>query len=128
MAKKHQKQFSLYDELKPILDEYSQEVWKLKEQALDKAADYMVEKLEDASPVKTGELKKNWLRTDKYSNVRYIGNSTSAGKNDYGYDIPLTNILEFSVKGHPFIRKTFEANKDEIVKIIKETIENGRSE
>lgn len=125
---KHQKQFSLYSELKPILDEYSQELWDLKEQALDKAADYMVEKLEDASPVRTGELKKNWLRTDKYSSVRYIGNSTTASQNEYGYGIPLTNILEFSSKGHPFIRKTFESNKDEIIKIVKETIENGKSE
>lgn len=125
---KHQKQFNLYEELKPILEEYSQEVWELKEQALDKASDYMVEKLEDASPVKTGELKKNWVRTDKYKNARYIGNTTAAGKNEYGYDIPLTNILEFSSKGNPFIRKTFEANKEAIIKIVKETIENGRTE
>ena len=127
MAKSHQKQFNLAEELKPILDEYSSDLRVLKEKALDSAADYLVDELEKASPVKTGDLKHSWMRTDKYQSVRYIGNTASAGKNEYGKDIPLTNILEYSVKGHPFIRATFEANKEAIIKIIKETIENGDS-
>lgn len=127
VAKKHQKQFNFAEELKPILDQYSNEVKDLKEKGLDSAADYFIEKLEQASPVRTGELRHSWVRTYKYKGVRYIGSTASAGKNEYGYDIPLSNILEYSVKGHPFIRATFEANKENIIKIIKETIENGKS-
>lgn len=127
---KHQKQFSLYEQLKPVLDEYSEEVRDLKEKALDKASDFLVEKLSEASPVSpkhNKKLKERWLRTDKYKSVRYIGNSAVASKNEYGYDIPLTNILEFSKKGNPFIRRTFEENKEKIINIIKETIEDGNS-
>lgn len=120
-------QLNLYDELKSILDEYSNDLFEAKERGLDKASDYLVEKLEEASPVRTGELKENWLRTDKYKGVRYVGNSSVGSNNKYGYGIPLTNLLEFSSKGKPFIRRTFEENKDTIIEIIKGEIENGNS-
>ena len=120
-------QLNLAEELKEILNQYSNEVFEAKERGLDKAADYFVQRLEDASPVRTGELKKNWLRTDKYKGVRYVGNSTIGSKNKYGYGIPLTNLLEFGSKGKPFIRRTFEENKDKLIEIIKGEIENGNS-
>lgn len=120
-------QLNLAEELKEILNQYSNEVFEAKERGLDKAADYFVQRLEEASPVRTGELKKNWLRTDKYKGVRYVGNSTIGSKNKYGYGIPLTNLLEFGSKGKPFIRKTFEENKDKLIEIIKGEIENGNS-
>lgn len=120
-------QLNLAEELKEILNQYSNEVFEAKERGLDKAADYFVQRLEDASPVRTGELKKNWLRTDKYKGVRYVGNSTIGSKNKHGYGIPLTNLLEFGSKGKPFIRKTFEENKDKLIEIIKGEIENGNS-
>lgn len=123
--KKHQKQFNLYEQLAPIMEQYSNQVTTVKELALDKASDYFVEELKKASPVKTGELKDSWTRTKKYKGVRYVGNTAVASKNKYGYDIPLTNIIEYSSKGNPFIRKTFEENKEKIINIIKETIENG---
>jgi HK97 gp10 family phage protein len=111
-------QLNLAEELKSVLDEFSNELLQQKEIALDKASDYFVEKLIQASPIKTGELKKSWKRTDKYKNVRYVGNTAVGGKNKYGGDIPLTNLLEFSSKGKPFIRATFEQNKDKIINII----------
>lgn len=117
-------QLNLYDELKDILDEYSEELYANKEEALDAAADFLVDQLEQASPVRTGELKKSWLRTDKYTGVRYVGNSATGSKNEQGYGIPLTNLLEFGKKGHPFIRKTFEQNKERIIDIIKGGLEN----
>ena len=120
-------QLNLAEELKEILNQYSNEVFEAKERGLDKAADYFVQRLEDASPVRTGELKKNWLRTDKYKGVRYVGNSTIGSKNKCGYGIPLTNLLEFGSKGKPFIRRTFEENKDKLIEIIKGEIENGNS-
>ena len=120
-------QLNLAEELKEILDQYSNEVFEVKERGLDKASDYFVERLKDASPVKTGKLKQSWSRTDKYKGVRYIGSSAVGSKNQYGYDIPLTNLLEFGSKGKPFIRRTFEENKDKLIEIIKGEIENGNS-
>ena len=118
-------QLNLYDELKDILDEYSEEIYANKEEALDTAADFLVDQLEANSPVRTGKLKKSWLRTDKYTGVRYVGNSATGSKNEQGYGIPLTNLLEFGSKGHPFIRKTFEQNKERIIDIIKGGLENN---
>ena len=118
-------QLNLYDELKDILDEYSEELYANKEEALDAAADFLVDQLEANSPEKTGKLKASWLRTDKYVGVRYIGNSSVGSKNKHGYGIPLTNLLEFGKKGKPFIRKTFEQNKERIIDIIKGGLENN---
>lgn len=120
-------QLNLAEELKDILNEYSQELFESKEQALDKASDYLMGKLEQASPVRTGEFQQSWVRTTKYKGVRYVGNSAVGGKNQYGYNIPLSNLIEFSSKGKPFIRRTFEESKDEIIIIIKGEIENGNS-
>ena len=130
MAKKTKSgrhQLNLAEELKDILNQYSQELYESKEQALDKASDYMMEKLEQNSPVDTGKFKQSWTRTDKYKGVRYIGNSAVGGKNSYGYNIPLSNLIEFSSKGKPFIRRTFDENKEEIIRIIKGEIEDGNS-
>lgn len=120
-------QLNLAEELKEILNQYSNEVFEAKERGLNKASDYFVERLEDASPVRTGKLKESWLRTNKYKGVRYVGNSAVGSKNEYGYGIPLTNLIEFSSKGKPFIRRTFEENKDKLIEIIKGEIENGNS-
>ena len=130
MAKKTKSgrhQLNLAEELKDILNEYSKELYESKEQALDKASDYLMERLENQSPVDTGKFKDSWLRTTKYKNVRYIGNSAVGGKNAYGYNIPLSNLLEFSSKGRPFIRRTFDENKEQIIRIIKGELENGNS-
>lgn len=120
-------QLNLAEELKDIFEEYSQEVYEAKEQALDKASDYLVEKLKAKSPRRTGNFSRSWIRTDKYKGVRYIGNTAVGSKNEYGYEIPLANLIEFSSKGKPFIRQTFEENKEQIINIIKGEIENGNS-
>ena len=112
-------QLNLAEELKDILNEYSQELFESKEQALDKASDYLVEKLEQASPVRTGEFQQSWVRTTKYKGVRYVGNSAVGGKNQYGYNIPLSNLIEFSSKGKPFYRVDFPKNKCIIYKSIE---------
>lgn len=116
-------QLNLYEELKDVLDQYTNELMARKEVALDKAADFLVEKLEYSSPTDTGEFKRSWLRTDKYKGVRYIGNSKTA-KNS---QIPLSNLIEFSKNGKPFIRPTFESNREQIVNIIKGELDNGNS-
>ena len=117
-------QLNLAEELKGVLSEYTDELLKQKEIALDKASDFLVDKFEEASPVgETGEFKKSWARTEKYKGVRYVGNTDVGGKNEYGYNIPLANIIEFSKNGNPFIRATFEQNKDKIIDIIVDEIE-----
>lgn len=120
-------QLNMAEELKDILNEYSKELYASKEEALDKASDFMMEKLEQNSPVDTGKFKDSWTRTYKYKGVRYIGNTDVGGKNEYGYNIPLSNLIEFSSKGKPFIRRTFDENREEIIRIIKGEIENGNS-
>ena len=130
MAKKTKSgrhQLDLAEELKDILNEYGKDVYNNKEKALDTASDYLVQKLKINSPVRTGKLRDGWVRTDKYKGVRYIGNTAEGGKNPQGYNIPLSNLIEFSSKGKPFIRRTFDENKDDIFKIIKGGIEGVNS-
>ena len=116
-------QLNLAEELKDVLNEYSNELMAQKEEALDKAADFLVDKLEENSPVgETGKFKKSWKRTEKYKGVRYVGNTDVGGKNEYGQSIPLANLIEFSKNGKPFIRATFEQNKDKIIDIIVDTM------
>ena len=113
-------QLNLAEELRSVLDEYTNEFLEKKEIALDKASDFLVEKFEQVSPVDTGKFKKGWKRTDKYKNVRYVGNTAVGGKNKYGYNIPLANLIEFSSKSRHqgFMRATFEQNKDKIIDIV----------
>lgn len=110
-------QLNLYEELKPILDSLDKEMFAAKERGLDKASDYFVQKLEAVTPqtteYATGETAKSWVRTDKYTSVRYVNNTRLNKQN-----IPVVNLLEFGKKGKPFVRKTFEAEKGNIINII----------
>lgn len=106
-------QLNLYSELKSVLDSIDKEQFEAKERGLDKAADYFVDKLAAATPVKTGETAKSWVVTKKYKGVKYINNTRLNKQN-----IPVVNLLEFGKKGKPFVRKTFEAEKGNIINII----------
>lgn len=117
-------QINLAQELHEVFNEYANELLAQKEIALDKASNFLVDKFEEASPVgETGKFKDSWERTYKYNGVRYIGNTDVGGKNEYGYDIPLSNLIEFSKNGKPFMRATFERNKDKIIDIIVDEME-----
>lgn len=102
--------------LKEIADETYAEI----DAGLDKAMDHMRDKLAAASPVDSGLTRESWEGEDKYKNVRYINNTRV---NEKG--IPVVNLLEFGSKGKPFLRKTVEAETENIVNIIKGEIENG---
>lgn len=118
-------QLNLAQELADVINEYANGFLEQKEVALDKARDFLIEKFEQASPVDTGEFKRNWIGTDKYTGVRYIGNTTeSKSTNEYGYHIPLSNLIEFSSKGKPFMRQAFEQNKEQIIDIIVKELQN----
>lgn len=121
-------QIDIFGELKQALEEYGQDIRDASENGLNAAADMLVEKFSAASPVKTGELKESWTYDPKYHGVRYIGSTATGSKNKQGGLIPLVNLLEFGSKGKPFMRKTFDENKDEIIKIIVGEINNGITE
>ena len=110
--------FDISEEIKKIIDEQAAGIMANTERALDKAAEFMQQKLEEAMPVDTGETTKSWLTKDQYTGVRYIKNTRLNKKN-----IPVVNLLEFSAKGKPFVRKTFNANKNKVIEIIKKEIQ-----
>lgn len=112
--------FDISEEIKKIIDEQAAGIMANTERALDKASEYMVQQLENATPADTGETKKAWITKDQYTGVRYIKNTRLNKKN-----IPVVNLLEFGAKGKPFVRKTFNANKNKVIEIIKGEIENG---
>lgn len=85
---------------------------------LDKAMDYMRNKLAAASPVESGLTRESWEGEGKYKNVRYI-NNTRVNENG----IPVVNLLEYGKKGKPFVRQTVEREKGNIINIIKGEIE-----
>lgn len=122
-SKSGRKQVKIENELRTILEQFGEETIAKKEVALNKAADYLVKKLQDNTPVLTGKTVVRWIRTDKYKNVRYIGNSNERENKThnpkYGKHIPIVNMIEFAHGGNPFVRSTFEWEKDNLCDIIK---------
>ena len=113
------------------IGEISEEVYAAVDRGLDKAARYMEQALEAATPVETGEVKRSWKVDFKYRNVRYINNTATRPKkpgdgitNGTG-EIPIVDLLEFSEKGKPFVRRTVQAEQAKAIEIIKEEIRNG---
>lgn len=113
------------------IGEISEEVYAAVDRGLDKAARYMEQALEAATPVETGEVKRSWKVDFKYRNVRYINNTATRPKTpgdgitSGDGEIPIVNLLEFGEKGHPFVRKTVQAEQAKTIEIIKEEIRNG---
>lgn len=113
------------------IGEISEEVYAAVDRGLDKGARHMEQALAAATPVDTGEVKRSWKVDFKYRNVRYINNTATRPKkpgdgitNGTG-EIPILDLLEFSKKGHPFVRKTVQAEQAKTIEIIKEEIRNG---
>ena len=113
------------------IGEISEEVYAAVDRGLDKAARYMEQALEAATPVETGEVKRSWKVDFKYRNVRYINNTATRPKkpgdgitNGTG-EIPIVDLLEFSKKGKPFVRRTVQAEQAKAIEMIKEESRNG---
>lgn len=126
-------QINIFEELKEALHNYGEDIRRVSDSGLNKAADMLVEKFSAASPdsgiTHEGKLRDSWTYDPKYHGVRYVGNTARGSKNKHGQYIPLVNLLEFGSKGKPFMRKTFDENKDEIIKIIIEELnKNGDTE
>lgn len=107
-------------ELREYLKEVSTEVYAAKEKGLEEAADFMADKLKSATPVNSGSTKASWEVEKKYKGVKYIYNTKLSSQN-----IPIVNLLEYSKKGKPFVRKTFNQNESRAVEIVKNNIEKG---
>lgn len=111
--------FNFQQELQQALNGIAQDVFDKTQVGIGKAADFMKDRLEDATPVDTAQTKKQWVRTTEYKNVQYIGNNAVTEKG-----IPIVNLLEFNPapRGRPFVRKTFKSNANEALQIIKDEI------
>lgn len=113
------------------IGEISEKVYAAVDRGLDKAARHMEQALEAATPVETGEVKRSWKVDFKYRNVRYINNTATRPKTpgekitSGDGEIPIVNLLEFGKKGHPFVRRTVQAEQAKAIEIIKEEIRNG---
>ena len=113
------------------IGEVTDEVRAAVDRGLDKAALHMEQALEAATPVETGEVKRSWKVDFKYRNVRYINNTATRPKTPGDKitsgdgEIPIVNLLEFSKKGKPFVRRTVQAEQAKAIEIIKEEIRNG---
>ena len=113
---------TLQSAVEELLREYGDVVYKATEEGLDAAEKVLLSALKDASPTRKGGLKRSWKGSGKkYKLARYVGNTkTVSGKNG---EIPLLNILEYSTtRGKPFVRKTFDANIDNMANAVVETI------
>lgn len=108
----------LQSAIEDILREYGDVVYQATEEGLDAAEETLVACMKEASPIISGEFAKAWKGSGrKYKLSRYAYNPAmvkSKGKRR-GRTIPLSNVLEYStVRGHPFIKKTFDANVNRI--------------
>ena len=107
----------LAKELKGVLDEFAETSFQEREAALEKAADYLEQKYIEATPVDTGQTQQSWTVEKKYKGVKFIFN-TKLSKDG----IPIVNLVEFSKNGKPFMRKTFEREKGNVIRIITEEL------
>lgn len=113
------------------IGEVTDEVRAAVDRGLDRAALHMKQALESATPIDDGETRRSWKVDFKYRNVRYINNTATRPKkpgdgitNGTG-EIPIVDLLEFSKKGKPFVRRTVQAEQAKVIEIIKEEIRNG---
>ena len=113
--------------IEELLDNYSDEIYFATEEGLEDAEKILINNLKAASPIgegpNGGEFAKSWKsKGKKYKLRRYVGNTKMVdGKKG---PIPLSNILEYStVRGKPFIKKTYEKSIPEMRDAIIKSIE-----
>jgi HK97 gp10 family phage protein len=108
-------------DMNEMLEEYTAEVLKASDEAVDEAAKLMKERLEQNTPRGSGKTASSW-RVKKDGKKRIIRNTRKV-KGKKGGNIPLVNILEYStVHGHPFVQKTYTETQPEILAIFEKDI------
>ena len=118
-------QINLEDQFAQIIRDYRDKQFESIQKSLDVAADWMVTKLESASPIGNSSIhfRDQWEVKRKYPNVRYIGNAKMTKESPNFRSVPLSNILEHGRKGRPFIKRTYNANKAELFSRFKNELE-----
>lgn len=121
---------SLAKQWEDIIEEYKTTFSKELNEALNIASSEMKQELVKASPIRnvfeqnndsgSSHFQDSWINIVKYTNAKYIGNTKEVSGH-----IPLSNLIEFSSKGHPFIGKTFEQHKDKIFNKVVNTLKKG---
>lgn len=124
----------LSEAIDELLEDITEDMYAAVDRGLDKAANHMAQALKNATPVgTTGKTRDSWVVNFKYKNVRYINNTATRKKlpgdsktSGIG-ELPIVNMLEYSKKGNPFVRKTVVAEQQKVLEIIKGEIENGKT-
>ena len=121
----------LEQEVEKILEEYIGEIEEAAEDGMAAAEKVLIKRLAAASPKGiTKQYRKSWKGSgDQYKLFRFVGNTKAVkgGKKKRGRkrgsQLPLSDILEYStVRGHPFIKRTFENSVDEMVNAMTEAM------
>ena len=123
MARKTNTDFSTtsWDFLGKFIQDVQKEVGDTLNEGLEEATDYLADKLQAKTPVKTGVTKNSWVKQMKYRNVKYINNTAT---NKQGY--PIINVLEYSkTKGKPFVRRVVSRERKNIERIILQKMEKN---
>lgn len=120
MARKTNTDFSTssWAFLGKFIQDVQKEVGDTLNKGLEEATDYLAGKLEAETPTDTGITKKSWVKQMKYRNVKYINNTAT---NKQGH--PIINVLEYSSKGKPFVRKVVKRETPNIERIILKEME-----
>lgn len=123
MARKTNTDFSTtsWAFLGKFIQDVQKEVGDTLNEGLEEATDYLADKLQAKTPVKTGVTKNSWVKQMKYRNVKYINNTAT---NKQGY--PIINVLEYSkTRGKPFVRKVVARERKNIERIILQKMEKN---
>ena len=123
MARKTNTDFSTtsWAFLGKFIQDVQKEVGDTLNEGLEEATDYLADKLQAKTPVKTGVTKNSWVKQMKYRNVKYINNTAT---NKQGY--PIINVLEYSkTRGKPFVRRVVSRERKNIERIILQKMEKN---
>ena len=115
------------DEIINKLQQIGSNVGRLENKALKNAAEPVLEDAKANVPVRTGKLKKALKITNvkKKEGVKYILVGVDKGDNS---EIFYGKFVEFGTSkrtAHPFLQPAYEKNKDDIKRIIAQTLKEG---
>lgn len=104
---------NLQQQFDTVINKYRDELFDKVQVALEEAAEDVAKFLAAASPVgnSTDHFRDHWGVEKKYKNIKIVYNDKLNNNR-----IPLTNLLEFGRKGRPFVKKTWESIKDDILR------------
>ena len=116
------KRTNTFKDVGNTLDDFLQQVKAISNEALNEATRMTMSKLVAATPVGTetegrAHTRDSWIGEFKYNGVKFVYN---IAVNEDG--VPILNLLEFSSKGKPFARRTFQECSEDIAEIINKEL------